>query len=578
MKFDFFTMLFSLGLVTFMIGIVYSAYIIITKDRRLSLLLFTIGKTAEACGMIGIALRNLIPDYLSIEVSNIVVIWGIVLEVYSVSIFMNKNKRFLFILLTSIGLLGSILFLYFSSNFIHRSIVSALFSGIPTLIVGIDLLIFRYNFRFPILIALSYLFFALSRILWTIPMFQLPPNFNPAELPVVDLFTLIVSSASLVHGVAFLLLLKEVDTHEIFSKSKLISVAFEQSPVGILITDKNGTIEYLNPKLSTLTGFLPEDIIGKKPSVFKSGKVPITVYEDLWGTITSNKVWQGEIINARKNGELYNEHLIIAPLHNLAGDIENFIAIKSDVSKRRQTELLLKQKNIELEALNVGKNKLFSILAHDLRGPLGNSTSLLEIIKMRIDTEDASSHELIDASINSLRSAFFLLENLLQWTRNQLGAIQMQPTKFALPELLHEITDIYRANLTKKRITVNLFIENEDFVYADIDAIRTVLRNLFSNAIKFTPRLGKIDIFTQTDGEYIQISIADTGVGIATDRIVKLFKFHKNESTFGTDGEKGTGLGLVLVKDFIEKNGGQLKIESVPKQGTTFHVRLKKGK
>ncbi|WP_372645560.1 sensor histidine kinase, partial [Ancylomarina sp.] len=163
-----------------------------------------------------------------------------------------------------------------------------------------------------------------------------------------------------------------------------------------------------------------------------------------------------------------------------------------------------------------------------------------------------------------------LLENLLQWAKSQLGSIKHQAIEFNLSEVIEENIEIQRLKAKEKSIEINSHIDKNSHVYADINMINTVIRNLISNAIKFSYPKSEINIFTKVDNKMLQLSVQDYGVGINQEQQDKLFKIESNTSTLGTNNETGTGLGLILCKEFVETNGGSIWIESEKSKGASF--------
>jgi signal transduction histidine kinase len=232
----------------------------------------------------------------------------------------------------------------------------------------------------------------------------------------------------------------------------------------------------------------------------------------------------------------------------------------------------LEESNEKLRLINSTKNKFFSIIAHDLRSPLGAILSFSNLI----DDECSSSKEIetvaeYNSYLNqSARNLNSLLDNLLQWAKSQLGNIKHQAINFNLSEVIKENIEIQKLKAKEKSIEINSHIDNNIHVYADINMINTVIRNLLSNAIKFSYPKSEINLFAKIDGEMLQLSVQDHGIGIDQSKQNKLFKIESNTSTLGTNNETGTGLGLILCKEFVETNGGSVWIKSEESKGASF--------
>jgi signal transduction histidine kinase len=225
----------------------------------------------------------------------------------------------------------------------------------------------------------------------------------------------------------------------------------------------------------------------------------------------------------------------------------------------------LKKSEINLIELNATKDKFFSIISHDLKNPL---TALLGTADLLSGAYDQLSEEKKQKYIQSIdRSAshlYDLLDNLLQWSKSQTGGIQCKPAAIDLSVIIPETLSLYKINAKKKKINLSSYVEENTFAYADRNMVTTVLRNLISNAIKFTDKGGEVRITANADGtnEFVEISVIDSGIGISSENVKKLFKIGSHYSTDGTAKEKGTGLGLILCKEFIEINNGRIWFEN----------------
>jgi signal transduction histidine kinase len=225
----------------------------------------------------------------------------------------------------------------------------------------------------------------------------------------------------------------------------------------------------------------------------------------------------------------------------------------------------------ELKELNATKDRLFSIIGHDLRGPIGGFKSLIELLISDYDLSDTSSLvEVLQAIQKTANSSYDLLENLLAWAKSQQNEIVYSPEEIELKPLVASIIDLHFELSKSKSISIVNNVTENTFIYADKNIIMTVLRNLISNAIKFSSEGQQVRISVdRNDNEQI-ISIEDNGVGIKPDDLAKLFKNSEHFTTYGTNGEKGSGLGLLLCKDFVENNCGRIWAESEQGKGSCF--------
>jgi signal transduction histidine kinase len=246
--------------------------------------------------------------------------------------------------------------------------------------------------------------------------------------------------------------------------------------------------------------------------------------------------------------------------------VRNHISIRV-LQRELKAEIAVRQKaEEELRVINAGKDVFFSILAHDLKNPMGGLLGLSEaMVDTLPPTADATTREMALDIRDTARQVGELLLDLLSWAQMQLGKMEPSPRPvFAL---------VGTAARTKKIEIVNEIREPIE-IYCDAKMNDTVLRNLLSNAVKFTPEGGTIRLFAERKEGELQISVADTGRGISPELIPGLFRLGESKTTFGTAGEKGTGLGLPLSREMVEKNGGRIWVESTPGRGSSFHFTV----
>lgn len=237
----------------------------------------------------------------------------------------------------------------------------------------------------------------------------------------------------------------------------------------------------------------------------------------------------------------------------------------------------IEQQNIELQNLNATKDKFFSILGHDLKSPLNSLSSFSSLLINYFDSLSKEEIQTLAKDLDkSLKNLYSLLDNLLEWARSQTGNINFTPEQFDLTSILDENKELLKVQAGNKEIAIIQNRTSPLTVSTHKHSITTVIRNLVANAIKFTPSGGQIKIDANEKPGEVVVSIADTGVGMSEQVIKKLFRIDSKVSTLGTADEKGTGLGLVLCKDFVEKNGGKLWVESKEGQGSTFYFSIPK--
>lgn len=239
----------------------------------------------------------------------------------------------------------------------------------------------------------------------------------------------------------------------------------------------------------------------------------------------------------------------------------------------------LQQANQELQELNATRDKFFSIIAHDLRAPFDALMNFPEIMLMRFDTmSQERMREMLERMHQTARSTYQLLQNLLTWARMQKGHLPYEPQPVRLKDTAAQVFRVLGENARQKNLTLVNTIAQEILVQADPSMAETVLRNLVSNALKFTPSGGQITLAAQAAPQpnFIEVSVTDTGVGIAAEDIEKVFRLDAKHSTRGTANERGSGLGLMLCREMVQKHGGEISIRSAVGEGTTVAFTLPK--
>lgn len=360
-------------------------------------------------------------------------------------------------------------------------------------------------------------------------------------------------------------------------KISILSKAVEQSPVSIVITDLDGAIQYVNNKFTEITGYSFEEAIHQNPRILKSGEQPREYYEEMYQTLLAGNEWNGVFHNKKKNGELYWESSVITPMMDINGNIYSFLAVKKDISARKEAEMQLTIANERLQKLNAEKDKFFSIIAHDLRSPFSGFLGLTKImaedlLSMPI-TEIMELSQIMQESANTM---YKLLENLLEWSRMQRGTASFLPDMYELRSLAEQNIKLLATNFEKKKIEVHNDIAHDLSVWCDVPMLNSVLRNILSNAVKFTNTGGEIWLTSEENDQEVLLAVRDSGIGIDEETISKLFRLDEIVSRPGTAGEPSTGLGLLLCKEFIERHGGRIWVKSQVGMGTTFYCSLPK--
>ena len=252
---------------------------------------------------------------------------------------------------------------------------------------------------------------------------------------------------------------------------------------------------------------------------------------------------------------------------------ELLLRVKTHLELKTVKEELI-QKNMELGTINATKDKLFSIVAHDLRGSIGLMMNIMDIITNKADMDPERMHIYLKSQKELTHNTFFLLTNLLNWARQNMNKIVFHPENIQLNDLIAESISEIKFNAGQKNISVNLICTSTFIVFADVDMLKLIIRNLLANAIKFTPKNGNINVLVENYNDNVMVKITDSGIGMSDETIKKILSENEFYTTRGTNNETGSGLGLKLVKDFIAKNKGELMIESEINKGSSFSFKL----
>ncbi len=357
---------------------------------------------------------------------------------------------------------------------------------------------------------------------------------------------------------------------------KKLSTAVEQSPVSILITDTDGKIFYVNPKFCKLTGYSVEEAIGKNPRILKSGKNSQKTYEELWAAVTSGKTWHGELLNKKKNGDLYWENVTISPIKNSVGIITHYVAVKEDITKQKETIKELTEAKEKAEEASRLKSNFLANMSHELRTPLVGILGYSELL--RNELKSAELKEWTDTINESGQRLLDTLNQILDLTKIETDRFEVEIIKVDIVETVSEVIKLFEKTAFKKDLFLKA-VSGESHIYFNTDPnlIRLILSNLISNAIKFTHDGGiDVSIFLNQKNEKheLSISVKDTGIGIPNEKHKLIFEEFRQVSEGLNRGFEGSGLGLTLVKKYLEMLKGRIILNSSPGNGSEFIIKL----
>lgn len=336
--------------------------------------------------------------------------------------------------------------------------------------------------------------------------------------------------------------------------------AVEQSPSTIIITDRAGNIEYVNPWFTRLTGYQREEVIGKNPRILQSGQTTIEKYKQLWETIASGREWRGEFLNKKKNGELYWEAASISAITNGKRGITHFVGVLDDITERKKMERL--------------KDEFVGTVSHELRSPLAIIKWSIGHLKDGLAGSVNEEKEVIESISRNCERLERMVNDLLDLSRLESGKAKGNRRPMNLIRILQETIQNFRKSAAKNRVILEMDLPPTlPDLYADADMVVQLVTNLLDNAIRFAK--GKVQIKAEVEGNSLQVSVIDDGPGIAEGDLKRLFsKFEQITRPAGPAGYKGTGLGLAICKEIIQQHGGRIWAESVVGEGAQFHFTL----
>jgi len=343
----------------------------------------------------------------------------------------------------------------------------------------------------------------------------------------------------------------------------------------IVLLDSNGIQHYVSESCERILGYTPEELIDI--SVIEKMIHP----EDqertiigLYDIIANSNNGGAQYRHRHKNGSwVYLEAFGTNQINNPW--IKYVVLNVRDITNRKIAEKELEESRVRLSEANVTKDRFFSIIGHDLRSPCSSIIGISELLVEQINEKDYDGIENYAKIIHdSSKRAMNLLTNLLDWSRAQTGKIEFNPEHFELVTTINEVVALYIDSAQQKSINISKKLSYNIPVVADEAMIKTILRNLISNAVKFTNPGGEIKIGAEQNEKELIVSVTDNGVGINKENIDKLFRIDYTYSTLGTNKEKGTGLGLLLCKEFIEMHGGKIWAESNEGKGCSFNFSL----
>lgn len=347
------------------------------------------------------------------------------------------------------------------------------------------------------------------------------------------------------------------------------TAALRAAANAVVITRADGVIEWVNPAFTTLTGFTRNEAIGNNPSILRSGEHDDDFYTSMWETIKAGDVWKGELVNRRKDGSTYHEEQTITPVRDFTGKVSRFIAIKQDISERKEQENQLILATKKAKEASAFKSNLLNNVSHEVLTPLAAILGLSDII--RDESEDELKEFAIDIHRNGARLRE-TLANVLDLSRIQSNDFALGPEWLSSRDIAEGVLKRFESLVDPNRVTMR-FSTDDKPIWMDQRALRRILTNLISNAIKFTDD-GVITIDIRLEGKEVTIVVNDTGCGVDRAFIPVMCDEFRQESDGLNRQHAGTGLGLSVVKRLTRLLHGSVEIVSQKHLGTSVTVRV----
>jgi len=384
------------------------------------------------------------------------------------------------------------------------------------------------------------------------------------------------------------------------NQSRKLALAIEQSPESIVITDLDARIEYVNDAFLATTGYGREEVLGRNPRFLHSGKTPSEAYAAMWSALTAGQVWKGEFRNKRKDGSEFVEFSHIAPLRQSDGTITHYVAVKEDITEKKRLgqeldahrhhlEDLVTQRTAELSAArqqadtaNLAKSAFLANMSHEIRTPMNAILGLTHLV--RRDSVTAEQGRRLDKIEGAGRHLLSIINDILDLSKIEAGRLQLESLDFPLSSVFDNVASLIGVTARDKGLRVAIDVDGvPPWLRGDPTRLRQALFNYASNAVKFTES-GSITmraLLLEERGEemLVRFEVEDTGLGIAAEKLGKLFQAFEQADASITRKYGGTGLGLVVTKRLVHLMGGEVGVESTLGAGSCFWftVRLARG-
>ncbi len=363
------------------------------------------------------------------------------------------------------------------------------------------------------------------------------------------------------------------------SKLNLMQQTVDQTPVPIMISDTEGNIEYVNPGFNKVTGYSNDEVIGKKVNILSSGLLGEKFHKNLWETISSGKTWHGEFLNRKKDGSLYWENSIVAPIFDGNNKIEHYVAVKEDITEKKQIIEDLRVAKEKAEESNRLKSIFLANLSHEIRTPLNGILGFSSLICSGMTEPDQfeSYVEIID---NSARRLTKTIDDIIEMSMIQSNQVEFKKAEINLDDILEELFAMCKDLYYKKMPDIELMLEpcrnGDNTIKSDKLKIKQMLSYILDNAFKFTDKgFIRFGYFTSDEKQLI-LFVEDTGIGIEKNKLDIIFEPFRQVEEEACRGYEGSGLGLAISVAIMEKMGGSIEVVSEIGKGTKFYLKFNK--
>ncbi|MDH3611301.1 MAG: ATP-binding protein [Nitrosopumilus sp.] len=360
-------------------------------------------------------------------------------------------------------------------------------------------------------------------------------------------------------------------------KNDLLKVLDEFALVSI--TDKHGNIIHANEKFCKVSKYSKNELIGQNHKILKSDYHPPSFFKNLWGTISSGKIWSNEVKNKAKDGSPYWVHTIISPIFGAKGKIERYISIRTDITKNKQNEETIKSQYKRLKDTEQQKGEFLSMITHELRSPLTPIVGWCDALKNPaiLGNLNEKQNKAVDTILNNSLRLQRLISDLLDAQKLEMGKMNFDKSEFSVSNLMNKIVNNFEYALKPKNIVLDNLTKDKINLKSDEKRIEQVLTNLINNALDFVPNeTGKIEINCKNEASDVVFEVIDNGPGIEKEKQKLLFKKFYQADTSLRREHGGTGLGLNICKGIVEGLGGQIDVKSEIGKGTSFYFRIPK--